>query len=408
MALYAHLLPIAVSLCNPNTMKILRQTAILPLFLLTAYIGKAQCANQLNTLSYDTTVNATGNSLYTFTFPKFDPTLGTLTEVHIDTKVTLVYNFSLENGEATTVSNYRVKVYRDDEINSADLLTPLTNSYQKQYGYYTLAGTDGIPNSGPDYTQQGPLFVMNQQIINYTVYNTADFMGSGAATFDYATSTYSAAQGSINNKLVGSAQDMVNFKISYTYCPQMVLAADITFFNATRSTEDNIDIKWITQNEKNSRKYEIQKSTDGKTFRSIAQLAATSGAQTGSYRYSYQIQPTDNNKTLLLRIKQIETDGTAKYSGVHALKLTTKSAAGPRIYPNPAKGATNLLFSNNRRSNWEVSIYSVSGQLLKHYNFNNALTGKLNTGGELENGVYMVKSVNKTTQEQFVQQLIVQ
>lgn len=389
-------------------MKLLRSTAILPVLLLTAYFGKAQCANQLNTLSYDTTVNATGNSLYTFTFPRFNPTLGTLTSVEINTKITLVYNFSLENGETSTVNNYRVKVYRDDEINSDDLATPLTNSYQKQYGYYTLAATDGVPNSGPDYTQQGPLYVMNQQNINYSVYNTADFMGSGAATFDYTTSTYSAALGSINNKLVGSAQDAVSFTISYIYCPQIILAADITFFNATRSGEDNIDIKWITQNEKNSHKYEIQKSTDGKTFGSVTQFTATPGAQTGSYRYSYQIQPTDNNKTLLFRIKQIEEDGTAKYSAVHALKLTTKTDAQPRIYPNPAKGATSLLFSNNKRSNWDVSIYSVSGQLLKHYYFNNALTGKLNTGGGLENGVYMVRSVNKTTQEQFVQQLIVQ
>ena len=91
------------------------------------------------------------------------------------------------------------------------LLSPLTNSYQKQYGFYSLAGSDGIPNSGPDYTQQGPLYVMNQQAINYTVSNTADFFGSGPVMFDYTTSTYSAAQGSINNNLDGSAQDAVIF-----------------------------------------------------------------------------------------------------------------------------------------------------------------------------------------------------
>lgn len=394
---------------NPGTMKTLRQTVILPVFLLVAYFSEAQCTNQLNTLSYDTTVNALGNSLYTFSFPKFNPTLGTLTEVQINTKVTLVYNFSLENGEMNPVNNYRVKVYRDDEITSNDLLAPLTNSYQKQYGYYMLAGSDGIPNSGPDYIQQGPLYVMNQQNINYSVYNTADFMGTGAAVFDYTTSTYSAALGSINNQLVGSAQDVVNFKITYTYCPQAILAADITFFSANKSSDATVDIKWITQNEKNSRKYEIQKSTDGKTFGSIAQFAATAGsAQAGSYSYPYQIQPTDNNKTLLFRIKQIEAEGTTKYSGVHAVKLINKTDAQPKIYPNPAKGATSLLFNNNKRGNWEISIYSISGQLLKRYIFNNALTGKINTGNELEKGIYLVKSVNTSTQEKFVHQLIIQ
>ena len=46
--------------------------------------------------------------------------------------------------------------------------------------------------------------------------------------------------------------------------------------------------------------------------------------------------------------------------------------------------------------------------MLKRYNFNNALTGKINTGNELEKGIYMLRSVNKTTQEKFVQQLIIQ
>jgi hypothetical protein len=377
--------------------------------LLLAYNSEAQCANQLNTLSYDTTVNALGNSEYTFTLPKFNPTLGTLTEVTIATKVTLVYNFSLENGESNTVSNYRVKVFRDDEINSTALLDPLTNSYQKQYGYYSLAGSDGVPGSGPDYTQQGPLYVMNQQNISYTVYNTADFFGSDSLQFDYTTSTYSAAQGSINNNLEGSAQDAVNFKIIYTYCPQVLLAADITSFSTNKVNDEAIAIKWITQNEKNNRRYEIQKSTDGKFFGSIAQLAAKTGTpQTGSYSYSYPVQLTDNNKILLFRIKQIETDGAVKYSAVRAVKVTGTANDQFKLYPNPAKGAANLIFNNTKRGNWEVNVHSVSGQLLQHYSFTNALMGSINTGSELAKGIYMVRIINKTTQEKFVRQLIIQ
>lgn len=389
-------------------MKMLKRTVILPVLFFAAHISHAQCVNQLSTLTYDTTVNAGGNSFYTFTFPKFNPTLGTLTEVKINTKVTLIYNFKLENGEINPVNNYRVKVFRDDEINSTALMDPLINSYQKQYGFYSLAGSDGIPNSGPDYTQQGPLYVMNQQDINYTLYNTADFFGSDTVAFDYITSTYSAAQGSINNNLDGSAQDAVNFKLTYTYCPQIILAADISSFTANKINDATIDINWITQNEKNNRNYELQKSTDGKSFGSIAQFAAAANStQAGSYRYSYPVQSADNNKTILFRVKQIEPDGSAKYSAVHAVRLTSKTNGQPRIYPNPAKGATNLIFSSTKRSNWEVSVYTVSGLMLKHYNFNNALSGKINTGNDLEKGVYMVRSVNKTTQEEFVQQLII-
>jgi hypothetical protein len=389
-------------------MKNFRKTATLPVFLLMAGFGQAQCINSSNTLSYDTTVNALGNSLYTFTFPKFDPALGTLTDVKIQTKVTLIYNFSLENGESNTVSNYRVRVFRDDEVSSTSLLSPLTNSYQKQYGYYSLAGSDGIAGSGPDYTSQGPLYVMNQQNQTYTVYNTADFMGAGNVMFDYATSTYSAAQGSINNILDGSAADAVNFQITYTYCPQIILAADIISFSANRLNESAIDIKWITKNEKNNLNYELQKSSDGKFFGSVARFTSASGSQAGSYSYSYPVQPSDNGKTLFFRIKQIEPNGTAKYSTVQAVRLTAKTDEQVKIYPNPAKGATSVLFNNTKRGNWEVSVYSVSGQLLKRYLFNNALTGKINTGNELNKGIYMLRAVNKGTAENFIQQLIIQ
>jgi hypothetical protein len=248
---------------------------------------------------------------------------------------------------------------------------------------------------------------MNQQNINYTLSNTADFFGSDHVMFDYTTSTYSAAQGSINNNLEGSAQDVVYFKISYVYCPQITLAADITSFTVNKLNDATIGIKWITQNEKNNRRYELQKSTDGKSFRSVTQYTSSASA-TGSYSYSYQVEPADNNKTLLFRLKQTDADGTAKYSVVHGVKLTAETNAKLTIYPNPTKGVTSLVFSNIKRGNWEVNVYTVSGQLLKRYDFKNALTGKINTTGDLEKGVYMVKAVNKGSQEQFVQQLILQ
>jgi hypothetical protein len=389
-------------------MKMLKRILLLPVILLIAYNSKAQCSSNTSTLSYDTTVQALGNADYSFTFPPFNPILGTLTEVDIITTVTLSYNFKLENGESNPVTNYRVKVFRDDEINSTVLMDPLISSFQKQYGYYSLAGSDGVPNSGADFTQQGPLYVMNQKSTTYTVYNTADFFGTAPVQFDYTTSTYSAAQGSINNNLQGSAQDAVNFKVTYKYCPQLVLATNITSFTTNKVNDATIDIKWITQNEKNNHNYEIQKSTDGKSFRSVAELVEKTGTQTGSYSYSYPVQVTDNNKTLLFRLKQTDSDGSVQYSGVRAVKIKALAYEQLRLYPNPTKGATSLVFSNTKRGNWDVNIHSVSGQLLKRYSFTNALTGNINTSNDLGKGIFMVRIINKTTQEKLVRQLIIQ
>ena len=389
-------------------MKTLKPFFAFLLLLLAVYGANAQCANQLNTISYDTAVNGTGNASYIFSFPKFNPTLGTLTQVDLNSKVTLIYSFQLENDDNITINNYRSKISRDDEVSSAALQTPLTNSYQKTYGNYSLSQTDGIPYSGTDYTAQGPFYVMNQNSTTNTVFNTADFMGTGQVDFDFNTATYSTVLGNTKYSYHGTAQDAVNFKITYTFCPSLVLASDITNFTVNKVNNGVIDINWITQNEKPNRNYELQKSTDGQSYRSVAEFAAkTSATQTGSYSYSYQIQSTDNNKTLLFRLKQVD-NGTARFSAVHAVRLTASANNQPVLYPNPVKGTASLLFSTTKRSNWEIEVYSLNGQLFKRYTFNNALVGKLNVGNELQRGFYMMNCINKTSKERYIQRMIVE
>jgi hypothetical protein len=389
-------------------MKILKPSFALLLLLLAVYGADAQCSNQLNTISYDTVVNGSGNATYTFSFPQFNPALGTLTQVDFNSKVTLIYSFQLENDDNITVNNYRSKISRDDEVSGTALQSPLTNSYQKTYGNYSLSASDGIPYSGTDYTAQGPLYVMNQVSTNNTVFNTADFMGNGLVGFDYNTATYSTVLGNTKYSYHGTAQDVVNFKITYTFCPSLVLASDITSFTVNKINNGVININWITQNEKPTCNYELQKSTDGRNYRSVAEFAAKTGAsQTGSYSYSYQIQSADNNKTLLFRLKQVN-NGTARYSAVHAVKQTASANNQPVLYPNPVKGTANLFLSNTKRSNWEIEVYSLSGQLLKRYTFNNALIGKLNTGNEFQKGVYMLNCINKTSKERYIQRMIVE
>lgn len=394
---------------NPNTMKTRRWLPALLVLLFVTAGASAQCSNQQNTVSHDTIVTGSGNDFYNFTFPKFDPAAGTLTEVNIDAKVTLIYGFQLENNGAGPVNNYKVRLTRDDDVSSNALLTSLSNEQQNNYGPYSMAGTDHVAGSGPDFITRGPLYPMNQQEIKNTVYNTADFMGVGQVSFDYASTSFASLIGSAAVSYTGSVQDEINFKITYNYCPTTVLATDITSFTAGRSTDGTIDIKWIIQNEKNNRKYELQQSTDGRVFRGVAEFTAQTGSsETGSYRYSYQIQPNENNKTLLFRIKLVDVGGSPKFSANRAVKLTSNTEEQPVLYPNPAKGATTLLFSNIKRANWEVEILTTNGQVIKRNFFNNAMLAKLNTANDLTRGLYMVRSTNTTTKEQFIQRLLIQ
>lgn len=367
----------------------------------------AQCVDQLIDITYDTTVTGSGNGFYTFTVPKFNAPTGTLVEVKIRSEVTLSYNFQLENKESFTINNYRVRVAREQEISSDAMMTPLTNSFQRTYGSYTLTAADGVAGSGTDFISNGPLYVMNQNPIENTLYNTAEFLGQGTVSFDYSALTYSIVFGSVNYNYNGTAEDTLHFSVTYRYCPTWFLGADIFSFTAVKKENDLVDIQWITLNEKTNRKYELQLSTDGRRFVGVAQFAAKAVAETGTYRYQHRFEPGAAGKQIF-RLKQIEQDGTVKYSPVRVVEIGNANKVHLRLYPNPATGPTTLLFDNSKRGNWNVELYSLSGQLLKRYQFSNALMARINTNHELSRGMYMVKIVNRDSHEIFVERLTVQ
>ena len=378
-------------------------------FAIISVQATAQCVTPLQFRTYDTVVTGSGNSANQITFPKFDPTLGTLTEVEINAKVTMSYSFQLENKEPIPIYNYRVRVVREHEISSSALSVPLTNVFQKTYGNFLLWGADGILGSGPDYMAQGPLYVMNQSNIAYTVYNTADYLGVGNVSFDYNTSTYSIVFGSVNNNIDGTAEDTINFSITYKYCTTWFLDVNITTFTAKKKDDATIDLQWTTNNENNERYYELQKSTDGRNFKGLAQFPAKADATaTGTYSYRYPVQQNDYGK-IIFRIKQVEKDGTTQYSEQRIVDLKRSNVLQPHLYPNPSTGGpVTLVLNSQKRYDWDVEILSAGGQLMQRYQLKNALLVRLNTRNELQKGLYFVKVTNKKSQEQFIQRLLIQ
>ncbi len=380
------------------------------LFLIILIPVRSQiCADPVKIISYDTTLHGAGNAGYSISFPKFNPTLGTLMEILIETKITLKYSFQLENREVIPISTYRVRVNREDELSGPSLAVPIFNSYTKQYGMYTLGATDGITGSGPDFMAAGPLFVMNRVTIANTYYNTADYLGIGNVNFDHLTTTYSSVLGSVNYNFNGTAEDTVEIKLSYLYCPTWFLQANLSSFNASTINNNRIQLEWTSLNEMEGGRYEIEMSRDGRNFKAVAEVKNHPDAVgNGYYQFTYGIQSADENKALLFRIKQLEKNGSIRYSGVKVIDLRSKEEYGPKLVPNPASQMTQLLFSNRERGNWQVDIYNANGLRLQQYHFSNALSGRLDKIGSLPKGVYFIKAIENNSRKQIQQTLFKQ
>lgn len=365
---------------------------------------QAQCVNGLQSISYDTVVMGNGNSYYNFNFPKFNPALGTLLQVAVTSEVTLSYGFQVENNEDRNIS-FRVRVYRDDEISGSHLQTPIYNNSYKQFGPYALAPHDGVVGSGSDFLSMPEQYVMDHSIISDTVYNTADYLGAGSVSMDYYADSYAALLGGATVQFTGAAVDTVAFRVTYMYCNTSSLPADIISFNA-RKKDNTVDVQWTSLNEKTNRVYELQKSSDGKNFTGVAKFAASPNSNAaGSYRHQYAIRSTDKGK-IIFRLKQMEQGGEVKYSSLRIIDNPSDSKS-IRLYPNPAYGATTLLFDNVERSDWKVDIYTMSMQLVKSMNLNNVLQVRINADNSLTKGIYIIKAVNKNNGTQFAERLII-
>ena len=367
--------------------------------------AKAQCDSSAQYLIYDSVLIGSSNDYYNFSFPKFDATIGTLVDVTFTTKVTLNFSFTLENKEPSTL-NYRVRLVRDHEISSPALMTPLTDTRSVTYGFFRLEGDNGIPGSGPDFVQRQNLQPLLNYTVNQSVYNTADFMGTDSVNIDYFSMASSYAMGSLNNTYTSTANDTLQLIMSYKYCPTSQLASDITNVIAYRKDKFSY-IKWNGVNESENRIYYVQRKVDGRDFVNIHKVKADKKLE-GRYEYSYKSEQ-DKGK-VQFRIVAVEKNGTSSVSRIRMVDygndLTNERTM--KLFPNPTSSVAQLMFSNTTRGDYDVQLMTITGQLIKQYQFKNVLMAKINEQNELRKGTYMIRVINKSTGEQMSQRLVVQ
>jgi hypothetical protein len=367
--------------------------------------AKAQCDSSAQFLTYDSVLIGSSNDYYNFSFPKFDATIGTLVDVTFTTKVTLNFSFTLENRETSTL-NYRVRLVRDHEISSPALMTPLTDSRSITYGFFRLEGDNGVPGSGPDFVQRQNLQPLLNYTVNQSVYNTADFMGKDSVNIDYFSMASSYAMGSLNNTYTSTANDTLQLIMSYKYCPTSQLASDITNVIAYKKDKYSY-IKWNGVNESENRIYYVQRKVDGRDFVIIHKVKADKKLQ-GRFEYSYNSEQ-DKGK-VQFRIVAVEKNGTSSVSRIRMVDYGNEvtNERTMKLFPNPTSSVAQLMFSNTTRGDYDVQLMTITGQLIKQYQFKNVLMAKINEQNELRKGTYMIRVINKGTGEQMSQRLVVQ
>lgn len=172
-----------------------------------------------------------------------------------------------------------------------------------------------------------------------------------------------------------------NIDVTVT-CPAPV---ELISFNGVANL-GGVDLVWKTAMELNNDYFDLQRSTDGIHFTSIAHVAGA-GTSNSTLTYSY----TDKDVTsglVYYKLAQHDYDGTISYSKIISVHFDKTGSAPILIAPNPFSSSFTVSKIFDEAAT--ISVYDVLGRLLEQKTTSAAET-TISLGESLVNGSYIVQ-----------------
>lgn len=173
----------------------------------------------------------------------------------------------------------------------------------------------------------------------------------------------------ISLEKLGSGVNWADIYYAYGGSPA---ALPVELINFTAKTADRgVNINWVTASEYNNSHFIVERSTNGKDFKSIDNINGH-GTTTNIKHYS----ATDYSPAQGInyyRLTQVDYDGQTSYSKIITIKYMNENNIPPKVYPNPAINSVNISFSQSV-SYANVKVGDMMGNILVNQPINNETT----------------------------------
>jgi len=201
----------------------------------------------------------------------------------------------------------------------------------------------GAP-AGPGVDLPAVTMVQNEYYAIGIIINSSGAVPPGPGpnfTFDVGTPT-----------LNGLPLTSLNCPFTFTTLP-----VKLTSFNAGVSN-CMVNLDWTAATETDFSNYEVQSSSDGSAFKTIATRPINGTNQ----KYSYQ-DPSPKQGNVYYRLKMVNIDGSFEYSKVIAMKLNCDRSEIV-VYPNPVTDLLNINITNAQDNETQASLFDNAGRLV--------------------------------------------
>lgn len=174
----------------------------------------------------------------------------------------------------------------------------------------------------------------------------------------------------------------------------------LSWLSFTAKKQDSyVNLNWATANEKNTARFFVERSVDGRSFNAIGNRnAAGNSSVITQYNYKDYEGLLLPAPILYYRIKQTDRDGRFTHTQVIPINNKKPDGLQVKVYPNPFNRQITIEVKSNNTPNPgdRVEIYNNIGVRV----YNRSLEGRqpgspvtLNDLGGLANGVYNIKVI---------------
>jgi hypothetical protein len=182
------------------------------------------------------------------------------------------------------------------------------------------------------------------------------------------------------------------------------LPVNLKSFTAARRNTYNVELKWETAQEENSKGFDVQRKLTNGGWQTVGFVATKAINGSSNSVLSYEFTDLNNAKGISqYRLRQLDIDGKQSYSLIRAVRGEGQKGK-TIVYPNPSSdGKVNVVFEDKEVSR-DVSLMDMNGRIIKQWKkvMNNTL--------QIENlvtGFYTLRIINTETGEQIVEKIVV-
>ena len=195
---------------------------------------------------------------------------------------------------------------------------------------------------------------------------------------------------------MGEAPSSPGLEVPFQLCNQIwqrlnaldcTLPLYITSFTA-KANDTKVNLRWTTENEINSSHFNIMRSSDGTSFKSIGTIPCNLNQINNSYTFADYTAQAGVSK-LYYRLQQFDKDGTNKMSATVIVDINKRESL--KITPNPASNHLSI----SGKSIKSIQLFDGAGKLAMQKNISGNESIVHLDVATLARGLYVVKIQKK-------------